>query len=82
MKAIVYSEYGAPEVLKLQDVENPVPKEDKVLIKIHAATVTAGDVRSRKADHILERFVHGLTRPKKNTIIGMELSGEINACMH
>jgi NADPH:quinone reductase-like Zn-dependent oxidoreductase len=79
MKAIVYSEYGTPGVLQLQNVEKPVPKDNEVLIKVHAATVTAGDVRARKADHILERFVHGLARPKKNTVIGMELSGEIES---
>ena len=50
-----------------------------MLVKIYATTVTAGDVRSRRADHILEKMVHGLTGPKKNKIIGMELSGEIES---
>ena len=79
MKAIVYSNYGGPEVLQIKEVDKPVPKENEVLIRVHAATVTAGDVRSRRADHILEKLVHGLAGPKKDKILGMELSGEIES---
>ena len=79
MKGVVYSEYGAPEVLHVSEVEKPRPIENEVLVKIHATTVTAGDVRSRRADHILEKMVHGFSGPKKDKIIGMELAGEIEA---
>lgn len=82
MKAIVWTKYGPPDVLKLKEVSKPAPKDDEVLIKIHTATVTAGDteIRSLKAPMglgILMRLYIGVVRPKRITIPGMELAGEI-----
>jgi NADPH:quinone reductase-like Zn-dependent oxidoreductase len=84
MQAIVWTKYGPPEVLHLQEVEKPTPKVDEVLIRIHAPTVTAGDceMRSLKFPLILSlpmRLWIGLFKPKENTIPGTELAGEIEA---
>src|SRR5512137_1021180 len=84
MKAIVYTEYGSPDVLRLQEVAKPTPKDDQVLIKIHATTVTAGDCNARGSTFVppgfrfLQRLMFGLRRPKQ-PILGVELAGEIEA---
>jgi NADPH:quinone reductase-like Zn-dependent oxidoreductase len=84
VKAIVWTKYGPPEVLQLQEVEKPAPKEDEVLIRIVATTVTAGDceLRSLKLPLLMSlplRIWLGLRKPRGTTIPGTELAGEIEA---
>ena len=83
MKAVVCTKYGPPEVLQLQEVEKPVPKDNEVLIKVHATTCHIGDTRVRGFNvpfwqMLPFRLYLGLTKPKRG-ILGMELAGEVEA---
>jgi NADPH:quinone reductase-like Zn-dependent oxidoreductase len=79
MKAIVYTEYGSPDVLQLKEVHKPIPRDNEVLLKIHATTVTTAGLAIRKGEPLAIRFTGtGLRRPK-NPILGVELAGEIEA---
>lgn len=79
MKAAVYRRYGPPEVVHIKDVEKPVPKDNQVLIHIHATTVSAADWRMRRAVPFIVRFWTGFWRPKKIQVLGMEFSGRVEA---
>src|SRR6266498_1845915 len=78
MRAVAYDKYGPPEVLRLEEVERPVPKDDEVLIKVHATTVTRTDCGLRSAEFFPSRFFTGLLRPKRK-IAGIELAGVVEA---
>jgi NADPH:quinone reductase-like Zn-dependent oxidoreductase len=78
MRAVVYDRYGPPEVLRLEDVDRPVLKDDEVLVKVHASTVNRTDTGLRSAEYFISRFVTGLLRPKRN-IPGTELAGVVEA---
>jgi len=83
MKAALFTQYGAPEVLQLSTIEKPVPKKNELLIRVQAASVTAGDVRVRSSDFptlvwLPARFIFGLFKPKKK-ILGHEFAGIVEA---
>ena len=78
MKAIVYDTYGPPEVLRVDEVERPVPADDEVLIRVHATTVNRTDCHRRAAKPFLWRFFAGLLRPR-HRILGGEMAGEVEA---
>ena len=78
MKAIVYHEYGSPDVLELEEVERPTPGDDEVLVKVHAASVNAGDWHLLRADPLLIRAVAGLLKPK-HKILGTDVAGIVEA---
>lgn len=82
MKAIVWTAYGPPEVLQLQDIETPVPEDDEIRIRIRATTVSAGDaeLRGLKFSPLVRplfRAYVGIDRPRRMTVLGQELAGEV-----
>src|SRR4051812_36148510 len=83
MRAIVYERYGPPEVLEIRELEKPTPKDDEVLIRIHATTVTAGDCRVRSLHMppgfgFIARLALGVSKPRQ-PILGSELSGTVES---
>jgi len=79
MRAAVYTRYGPPDVVQIQDVEKPTPRDNEVLVRIGATTICAADWRLRKADPIFIRLMMGLSRPKKIKILGMECAGTVES---
>jgi NADPH:quinone reductase-like Zn-dependent oxidoreductase len=83
MKAIVCTKYGSPDVLQLKEVNKPIPKDNEILVKVHASTVTSSDCRGRSFTYALwfmpfGLMIYGIRKPRKN-IPGDELAGEIEA---
>jgi NADPH:quinone reductase-like Zn-dependent oxidoreductase len=76
MRAVVHDRYGPPEVLRVGEVERPVPKDDEVLVRVHATTVTRTDCHMRAASPVFWRFMLGLTRPRRR-ILGLEFAGVV-----
>jgi NADPH:quinone reductase-like Zn-dependent oxidoreductase len=85
MKAMIYTEYGSPEVLRLQELEKPAPRDNEVLVQVHATTVTIGDTIMRSLNmpvhgwqKLMGRLFLGWRKPKR-PILGMELAGEVES---
>ena len=79
MKAIICTKYGSPDVLHLQEVEKPAPKDDEVLIKIHAASINARDWRMMRANPFFIRLMPGGFLQPKNKILGGDVAGRVEA---
>jgi len=78
MKAVVCDRYGPPEVLRIEDIERPVPAPDEVLIRIRATTVNRSDTETRQGSPAVARLLTGLRRPR-HRVLGTELAGEVEA---
>ena len=78
MKAIICTKYGTPDVLKMEDVKKPVAKDNEILIKIHATSVTSGDSRIRQANPFMIRLIFGFKKPRQSTL-GVVVAGEVEA---
>jgi NADPH:quinone reductase-like Zn-dependent oxidoreductase len=78
VKAILYSQYGSPDVLQLKEIAKPAPKDDEVLVKVYAVSVNAADLHLLRADPFLIRLSSGLLKPK-NQILGSDIAGRVEA---
>lgn len=78
MRAIIYTEYGSPDVIQFKEVEKPTPKDDEVLIKVHTASVNAGDLHYLRGTPWLFRLASGLLKPK-NIFLGADVAGRVQA---
>src|SRR5437588_3850317 len=79
MKAVVYTKYGSPDVLKLQEVEKPTPKDDEALVKIHAVSINAVDWGRMRGKPAFARFLMGGFRKPKYSILGSDIAGQVEA---
>jgi NADPH:quinone reductase-like Zn-dependent oxidoreductase len=78
MKAIVFSRYGSPDVLELKEVEKPTPKDNEVLVRVHAASINDWDWEALHGSPFVNRLIFGLLRPTKH-ILGSDIAGRIEA---
>lgn len=78
MKAVVCTTYGPPDVLQLQEIEKPVPKENEILVRVYATAVNSADWRLRKGEPSAIRLFFGLTKPR-NAILGGVFAGKIES---
>ena len=79
MKAVVYPEYGSPDVLQIEEVEKPTPSENQVLVKVHAASINAADYRMMRANPFLVRLMTGGLLKPKDTRLGSDVAGQVEA---
>ena len=81
MRAVVYTQYGPPEVLRLEEVEKPTPKDDEVLVKVHAAAANPLDWHLMRGAPFFVRLEAGFPKPK-NTVLGADIAGRVEAVGH
>ncbi|MFW9973983.1 MAG: NAD(P)-dependent alcohol dehydrogenase [Candidatus Thorarchaeota archaeon] len=78
MKAMIWTKYGPPDVLQLQEIDTPIPKGNEVLVKVHAASLNAGDLKVMRGESFILRIMNGLRKPK-HKILGDDIAGEVEA---
>src|SRR5881397_4200626 len=78
MKAIVYHEYGSPDVLELRDIDKPLVKDDEVLVRVHAASVNRLDWHLMRGSPYISRLKAGLRKPK-DRVLGADVAGQVEA---
>jgi NADPH:quinone reductase-like Zn-dependent oxidoreductase len=78
MKAIVFEKYGSPDVFQFKEVEKPTPKDNEVLVKVHAASLNAGDLQILRGESFILRLMNGLLKPK-HKILGDDIAGRVEA---
>jgi NADPH:quinone reductase-like Zn-dependent oxidoreductase len=81
MKARVLTNYGSPDFFELQEVAKPRPEDNEVLIKVHASSVNSWDWEILMGKPFINRLMFGLLKPKKNTILGCDIAGRVEARM-
>jgi len=79
MKAVVFTEYGQPDVLELKEVEKPIPRDNEVLIKVHAASINSWDWELLRGTPYPNRLTFGLLKPNKINILGCDIAGQVEA---
>src|SRR5262245_13484859 len=79
MKAVVYTRYGPPDVLRIEEIEKPTPDENQILVKVHAASINAGDYFARGGKPYLFRFFTGALLKPNNTRLGSDVAGQVEA---
>ncbi len=79
MKAVVYTKYGSPDVLQLKEVAKPTPRDDEVLIKVHAASINSWDWDLLRGVPFVNRLMAGLLKPKKIKILGCDIAGRVES---
>ena len=79
MKAVVFTKYGLPDVLQLKELDKPVPKENEVLVKVHAASINSWDWELLRGTPFFNRLMFGLLKPKKINILGCDIAGNVEA---
>jgi NADPH:quinone reductase-like Zn-dependent oxidoreductase len=77
MKAILFTKYGSPDFLEVADIERPTPKDNEVLVKVHAASVNSWDWELLMGKPFINRMMFGLLRPKKINILGCDIAGQV-----
>tara|TARA_R110002167_G_scaffold71691_5_gene202141 strand:- start:11375 stop:11773 length:399 start_codon:yes stop_codon:yes gene_type:complete len=79
MKAMVYTEYGSPERLRMTTLAEPIPNDHEVLIKVHAVSINDWDLALLNGTPFINRLMNGLTKPKKIPVLGSDIAGEVVA---